>query len=91
MTRRDNEQWPRAVAPYKRIYGVDEPAALAWIANDGKTSPHLPEDPFGLVGTSSLYSAQTFPRGVPEGSVAAVYLKEDRSGYRGLEKIQQLG
>ena len=22
-----NEQWPRALVPYKRIYGVDEPRA----------------------------------------------------------------
>ena len=31
-----NEQWPRAVVPYKRIYGVDEPKRLPPLANDGK-------------------------------------------------------
>ncbi len=49
-----NEQWPRALVPYKRIHGMDEPKRLAPLANDGKRSPHLPEGtPFGLVGTSS--------------------------------------
>src|SRR5262249_5635676 len=50
-----NEQWPRALVPYRRIYGSDEPRRLAPLPNDGKLSPHLPEGtPFGLVGTSSL-------------------------------------
>src|SRR5262249_21920787 len=69
-----NEQWPRALVPYKRIYGVDEPARLPVLANDGKRSEHLPEGtPFGLVGTSSLYKRESFPRGaVPKGKVTAV-------------------
>src|SRR5262245_22069368 len=54
-----NEQWPRALVPYKRIYGIDEPRRLPPLANDGKLSPHLPEGtPFGLVGTSSLYKRE---------------------------------
>ena len=70
-----NEQWPRALVPYKRIYGVEEPAQLAPIANDGKRSPHLPEGtPFGLVGASSLYKRESYPNGtVPPGKVAATY------------------
>ncbi len=70
---RYNEQWPRPVVPYKRIYGIDEPKRLAPLANDGKLSKHLPEGtPFGLVGTSSLYKRESFPRGVvPRGSVTA--------------------
>jgi hypothetical protein len=70
-----NEQWPRAVVPYKRIYGVDEPKRLAPLANDGKLSPHLPEGtPFGLVGTSSLYKRESYPNGkVPPGKVTAIY------------------
>src|SRR5262249_5388650 len=57
-----NEQWPRPLVPYKRIYGVDEPARLPALKNDGKQSPHLPEGtPFGLVGTSSMYKRETFP------------------------------
>jgi hypothetical protein len=69
-----NEQWPRPVVPYRRIYGVDEPARLPELANDGKLSDHLPAGtPFGLVGSSSLYKRESFPRGqVPEGSVTAV-------------------
>jgi hypothetical protein len=60
-----NEQWPRALVPYKRIYGVDEPHRLTPLANDGKLSPHLPEGtPFGLIGTSSLYKRETFPNGI---------------------------
>jgi hypothetical protein len=70
---RYNEQWPRALVPYKRIYGIDEPKRLTHL-NDGKRSPHLPEGtPFGLVGTSSLYKRESAPGGyVPKGSVTAV-------------------
>ena len=70
-----NEQWPRALVPYKRIHGVDEPARLADLHNDGKRSPHLPEGtPFGLVGASSLYKRETYPNGiVPPGQVTATY------------------
>lgn len=69
-----NEQWPRPLVPYKRIYGVDEPAHLPTLPNDGKVSKHLPEGtPFGLVGTSSLYKRESYPLGaVPNGSVTAV-------------------
>lgn len=71
-----NEQWPRALVPYKRIYGVDEPARLPTLANDGKLSKHLPEGtPFGLVGTSSLYKRESYPNGeVPRGKVTAIGL-----------------
>jgi hypothetical protein len=70
-----NEQFPRAVVPYKRMFGVEEPARLAPLANDGKLSPHLPEGtPFGLVGTSSMYKRESYPDGrVPEGGVTAAY------------------
>jgi hypothetical protein len=81
-----HEQWPRALVPYKRIYGVDEPKRLASLANDGKQSPHLPEGtPFGLVGTSSLYKRESYPYGVvPKGSVTATFAGEkDPTGYRG--------
>ena len=69
-----NAQWPRPVVTYKRIYGIDEPARLPALANDGKLSPELPEGtPFGLVGTSSLYKRETFPKGtVPDGKVTAI-------------------
>jgi hypothetical protein len=68
-----NEQWPRPLVPYKRIYGVAEPKLLPPMANDGKLSRHLPEGaPFGLVGSSSLYKRESFPRGrVAKGSVTA--------------------
>jgi hypothetical protein len=68
-----NEQWPRPLVPYKRIYGVEEPQRLVH-RNDGKSSPHLPEGtPFGLIGTSSLYKRESAPGGrIPEGSVTAV-------------------
>ena len=57
-----NEQWPRPLVPYRRIYGIDEPTRLSRCANDGKLSPHLPEGtPFGLVGTSSLYKRESYP------------------------------
>ena len=85
-------QWPRAVVPYRRIYGVDEPKRLQELANDGSLSPALPEGtPYGLVGTASLYKRESFPRGgVPKGSVTARWVgdKNDtsvRNGYDGLE------
>jgi Hydrazine synthase alpha subunit middle domain len=70
-----NEQWPRALVPYKRIHGVDEPVAKPPAANDGKLSPHLPAGtPFGLVGTSSLYKRESYPNGVVKpGSVTASF------------------
>jgi hypothetical protein len=72
---RYNEQWPRALVPYKRIYGIAEPDKLPSACNAGSLSPHLPEGtPFGLVGTSSLYKRESYPRGrVRPGSVTAEY------------------
>jgi hypothetical protein len=68
-----NEQWPRPLVAYKRVYGVDEPTLLRQ-KNDGMRSPHLPEGtPFGLVGSSSMYKRESAPGGwVPDGSVTAV-------------------
>lgn len=75
-----NEQWPRPVVPYKRIYGVEQPASKTPPANDGTASPHLPEgSAFGLVGTSSFYKRESITDGaVPEGSVTAVSLRQDK-------------
>jgi len=81
-----HEQWPRALVPYKRIHGVDEPRRLTPLANDGKRSPHLPEGtPFGLVGTSTLYKRESYPYGVVRpGSVTATYAGDkDATGYKG--------
>jgi hypothetical protein len=70
-----NEQWPRALVPYRRIYGAAEPALLTPLVNDGKLSSYLPEGtPFGLIGTSSLYKRESYPHGdTPKGKVAATY------------------
>jgi hypothetical protein len=81
-----HEQWPRALVPYKRIYGIDEPKALPTLANDGKLSKHLPEGtPFGLVGTSSLYKRESYPYGaVKPGNVTASFAEDkDPTGYKG--------
>lgn len=83
-----NEQWPRAVVPYERIYGIKEPKTIPPLANDGKLSPHLPEGtPFGLVGTSSFYKRETYPNGVvTKGSVTAGYQGgRDSRGFEGLD------
>jgi hypothetical protein len=85
---RYNEQWPRALVPYQRIYGVAEPAQLPPLANDGRLSSHLPEGtPFGLVGTSSLYKRESFPNGVvPPGSVTSTWASPGSgrdTGYEG--------
>jgi len=80
------EQWPRALVPYKRIYGVDEPRTIPALKNDGKLSKHLPEGtPFGLIGTSSLYKRESYPYGVVKpGTVTATYAGEkDPTGYKG--------
>jgi hypothetical protein len=83
-----NEQWPRALVPYRRIHGIDEPKKLTPLANDGKLSKQLPEGtPFGLVGTSSFYKRESYPNGkVFPGEVTARYADDgyDRRGYEGL-------
>jgi hypothetical protein len=69
-----NECWPRALVPYKRIYGIDEPKSLAALKNDGKATKHLPEGaPFGLVGTASFYKRESYPNGVAKEGVTAKY------------------
>lgn len=70
-----NEQFPRAVVSYKRIYGVDEPHRFPELANDGRLSPHLPAGtPYGLVGTSSFYKRESYPNGVvPPNGVTATF------------------
>ncbi|MFN0111428.1 MAG: hypothetical protein ACKVZH_21400 [Blastocatellia bacterium] len=55
-----SEQWPRAVVPYKQIYGVDAPVDLPRLKNDGALHAQLPEGtPLGLIGTSSMISRDT--------------------------------
>jgi len=57
-----NEAWPRAVVPYRRLMGVDEPAALPWLPNDGTVHAELPAGtPYGLVGTSGFYRRESAP------------------------------
>jgi hypothetical protein len=57
-----NVQQPKAVVPYKAIYGLEEPATLPWLPNDGTASPHLPAGtPFGVVGTSTFYKHNVDP------------------------------
>src|SRR4029077_4561512 len=83
-----NEQWPRALVPYKRIHGIDEPKKLAPLANDGKLSPHLPAGtPFGLVGTASLYKRESYPNGIVKpGTVTAAFAGgTDATGYQDLD------
>ncbi|MCA9175731.1 MAG: hypothetical protein KDB14_14700 [Planctomycetales bacterium] len=70
---RYNECWPRAVVPYRRVYGITEPTAIEPLANDGSAHAALPAGtPFGLVGTSSFYKRESYPNGqVHEGEVTA--------------------
>jgi len=57
-----NEAWPRAVVSYRAVHGVDAPAELAWLPNDGSEHSALPAGtPYGLVGSSSLYKRESFP------------------------------
>src|SRR5204863_1678906 len=87
-----HELWPRALVPYKRIYGVDEPRRLASPKNDGKLTKHLPEGaPYGLVGSSSLYKRESYPNGVvPEGSVTATYAG-GKDPWKGLDPFTSHG
>lgn len=83
-----NEQWPRALVPYKRVHGIDEPKALPTLANDGTLSKHLPAGtPFGLVGTSSFYKRESYPNGVVKpGTVTAAFAGgSDSTGYQDLD------
>jgi hypothetical protein len=81
-----NEQWPRALVPYKRVHGMDEPKKLPRLANDGTLSKHLPAGtPFGLVGTSSFFKRESYPNGVVKpGSVTATFAGKD-GGYEDLD------
>ncbi|HWB05130.1 MAG TPA: hypothetical protein VG796_19015 [Verrucomicrobiales bacterium] len=57
-----NEAWPRAVVPYRAVHGIDEPAKLPWLPNDGTAHPSLPKGtPYGIVGTSSFYKRESAP------------------------------
>jgi hypothetical protein len=59
---RFNEIWPRAVVPYRAIYGVEEPFEFPFLPNDGTVHPALPEGtPYGIIGTSSFYKRDSFP------------------------------
>jgi hypothetical protein len=88
-----NECWPRAVVPYKRIYGIDEPKPLAPSRNDGTASKHLPEGtPFALVGTSSLYKRESYPNGaVPDGKSTATFVGKNSDPWRGLDAFSSHG
>lgn len=89
-----NESWPRAVVPYKAIYGVDEPAHRKPLPNDGQSehAARLPQGtPFGLVGSSSLYKRESYPNGdVPEGAVTATY-SGGRDPWKGLDAFTSHG
>ncbi|MCP3956961.1 MAG: hypothetical protein GY719_03825 [bacterium] len=57
-----NEAWPRAVVSYRDVHGVDQPAEIPWLPNDGTLHAELPAGtPHGLVGTSSFYKRESFP------------------------------
>ena len=84
-----HEQWPRALVPYKRIHGIDEPKKLTPLANDGTLTKHLPAGtPFGLVGTSSFYKRESYPNGVVKpGTVTATFAGAtgDATGFQDLD------
>jgi hypothetical protein len=83
-----NAQWPRALVPYRRVHGIDEPKKLPTLANDGSPSKHLPAGtPFGLVGTASFYKRESYPNGlVKPGTVTAAFAGgTDATGYEDLD------
>ncbi|MGE3539777.1 MAG: hypothetical protein AB7N91_20390 [Candidatus Tectimicrobiota bacterium] len=79
-----NEQWPRPVVPYKRIYGIAEPALL----RSAPVASLPPGTPFGLIGSSSLYKRESAPYGVvPPDSVTAVSVIPGQGAAKALEEI----
>jgi hypothetical protein len=87
-----NECWPRALVPYRRIYGIDEPKTLPRLQNDGSRSKHLPEGtPFGLVGTASFSKRESYPNGVVlPGRVTATYAG-GKDPWKGLDAFTSHG
>lgn len=57
-----NEVFPRPLVSYRAIHGVDRPAVLPWLPNDGTLRPELPAGtPYGLVGASTVLKRETSP------------------------------
>ncbi|MEQ8850686.1 MAG: hypothetical protein RIB32_02775 [Phycisphaerales bacterium] len=57
-----NEAWPRPLLPYSAIHGVEKPAVLPWLPNDGTEHADLPEGtPYGVIGASSIIKRETAP------------------------------
>ncbi len=57
-----NEMQPRPLVTYSDIYGIEEPASIPFLPNDGGIHPLLERGtPFGLVGTSSFYKRNSAP------------------------------
>ncbi len=93
-----NEIWPRAVLPYKEIYGIDKPKA---IQKTNYSKVLIKGAATALVGTSSMYNRETSPGGsnpdrfesgggrerqegnwLIQGSDAGVYTNNDIYGVR---------
>jgi hypothetical protein len=61
-----NEQWPRPVVSYSRIHGIERPAVVAALRNDGHEAGLDIGTPLGLIGSSSLIWRDTHPgQGAP--------------------------
>lgn len=87
-----NEQWPRALVPYKRIYGGDEPVKLAHYNNDGRLSRHPPEGtPYGLVGSASLYKRESYPGGSIYKNEVTAWAPESDDPFRNLGTLDFTG
>ncbi len=88
-----NECWPRAVVPYKRIHGIDEPRNLPPLANNGRLSKYLPEGtPYALIGSSSFYKRESYPNGgVPVGHVTSTFMGKHPDPWKGLDAFTSHG
>ncbi|MGH9387895.1 MAG: hypothetical protein ACRD2N_26855 [Vicinamibacterales bacterium] len=56
-----NEIQPRAVVPYREVYGVARPYAFDWLPNEMTRSELPAGTPFGVVGSSTLYKRNSKP------------------------------
>ena len=84
-----NEQWPRALTPYRRIYGIDEPKTLLPASPTTATrSPHLPAGTPLRPGrhVESVQARKLSERRCPRKGVTAVFAGGfDRTGYQDLD------
>ncbi len=84
---RFNEIWPRAVASYRRMYGVDRPIHRVSVPETAPEDDRLdPSLPVALMGTSSMLTRETHNNAEVESKGALPF--DSFRGQRGAERPQ---